>query len=150
MSWRRWLVRLAGWSAFLLVVSATSVNAGDETCRPEPVTPETPSGIAGCTLDGPTAGKASTWGGATAAAQWCVYPWTDCGSVRVTSHETGVSIVAQVGMFCDCWWTSDRRLVDLTRNQVLALGLDPADGLFTVTVEPIRAAPAAMSDTAVR
>ena len=150
MRWRRWAVRLVGWTVFMLVVSVSAVNGGDETCRPERVTPETPSGIAGCTLDGPTAGKASTWSGRTAAAQWCVYPWTDCGSVRVTSHATGLTIVAPVGMFCDCWWTSDRRLVDLTRAQVLALGLDPADGLFAVTVEVLGSPTPMLPDTSTR
>ena len=150
MSWRRFALRLLGVTVFSLALAAP-VGAGDETCRPEPITPETPSGIAGCTIDGPTVGVASTWGGTTTAAQWCVYPWTDCGWVRVTSHLTGLSIESRVGTFCDCWWSSDRRLVDLTRGQVLALGLDPAAGIFEVTVTVLEAPTAipAMSDTAV-
>jgi hypothetical protein len=127
-----------------LLLLPSPVRAGDD-CRPEPITAHTPSGIAGCTLDGPTDGIASTWGGDVAAAQWCVYPWTDCGSATVTSHETGITITVSIGMFCDCYWETDRRLIDLTIEQVLSLGLDPAAGLFDVTVTPL----APLPDTAV-
>ena len=72
-----------------------------------------------------------------AAAQWCVYPWHDCTPIQVQSHQTGVSIVVTPEQFCHCFWMTDRRLVDLTRDQVLALGLDPSAGLFAVTVTPI-------------
>lgn len=119
------------------LASAAPVDAGDETCQPIAVTWYSPSGQAGCTLDGPTHGVASWYPGAAAAANWCTWPWDECGSVRVTSHLTGVTITVPVAMYCDCWWTSDRRLVDLTAGQVAALGLDPADGIFAVTVEPI-------------
>lgn len=126
--------------AFLAIVAlfgAAPVDAGDETCYPVAVGPDTPSGIAGCTLDGPTAGVASWHPGHVAAANWCTWPFTGCGWVRVTSHATGIRILAPVAMYCDCWWTSDRRLVDLSLGQVRALGLDPADGTYAVTVEPM-------------
>jgi hypothetical protein len=113
------------------------VRAGDETCHSIPIGPNTPSGVAGCTLDGPTDGKASWYPGTYAAVNWCVYPWRDCGWIAIQSHRTGVVIRVAPHMFCDCYWFSDRRLVDLTLRQVLALGLDPADGTFAVTVTPL-------------
>jgi hypothetical protein len=123
--------------AVLFLAIAATARAGDETCFPIEVTWYSPSGVAGCTLDGPTDGVASVYGGAAAAANWCVFPWTDCGYVRVQSHQTGLTITVPVAMYCDCWWTSDRRLVDLTFDQVAALGLNPEAGLFDVTVTPI-------------
>ena len=124
----------------LAFAGAAGVRAGDETCYPIPVTWYSPSGLAGCSLDGPTAGIASWYSGTSAAANWCTYPWRDCGWVTVQSHQTGVTITVEVKSFCDCYWpTADRRLIDLTRGQVLALGLDPAAGLFDVTVTPASA-----------
>lgn len=119
------------------LASAAPVDAGDETCYPIEVTWYSPSGVAGCSLDGPTTGVASWYGGTAAAANWCTWPWDDCGWVRVQSHATGLTIIVPVAMYCDCWWTTDRRLVDLTAGQVAALGLHTADGIFAVTVEPI-------------
>jgi hypothetical protein len=113
------------------------VRAGDETCHSIPIGPNTPSGVAGCTLDGPTDGKASWYPGSSAAVNWCLYPWHDCGWIAIQSHRTGVVIRVAPHMFCDCWWTTDRRLVDLTLRQVLAMGLDPADGTFAVRVTPM-------------
>lgn len=121
----------------VLLALATAVRAGDGTCHAIPVTADTPSGIAGCTLDGPTDGVASWYSGGTAAVNWCTYPWRDCGWIAVQSHATGLVIRIAPHQFCDCWWTTDRRLVDLTFKQVLALGLNPADGLFAVTVTPL-------------
>ena len=121
----------------LLALAATA-RAGDETCYPIEVTWYSPTGIAGCTLDGPTDGIASTYPGDVAAANWCVWPWDDCGSVTVQSHQTGLTITVPVAMYCDCYTnTSDERLIDLTPGQVLALGLNPEAGLFDVTVTPL-------------
>lgn len=133
MTSRRWGSLIV---ALAFVAIAAVAKAGDETCYAIDVTWYSPSGVAGCTLDGPTDGKASTYPGEAAAANWCTWPWTDCGSVSVQSHVTGVTITVPVAMYCDCWWTTDRRLVDLTPDQVRALGLDPADGIFAVTVTP--------------
>lgn len=119
----------------LIVVSA--VRAGDEDCVPEPASIWAPAGVSGCSLDGPTSGKASTYPGSVAAANWCTHPWTDCGMAQVQSHLTGLEITVPVGMYCHCFWMSDRRLIDLTASQVRALGLDPADGIFAVTVTPL-------------
>jgi hypothetical protein len=129
---------------------ASVAKAGDETCHRIPVTAYSPSGVAGCTLDGRTDGKASWYSGSSAAVNWCLYPWRDCGWIAVQSHRTGVVIRVAPHMFCDCWWTTDRRLVDLTLRQVLALGLDPADGTFAVTVTPLSDPNGLLPDTSTR
>lgn len=122
----------------VILALAATARAGDETCeRYTPVPPHEPTGIKGCTLDGPTDGIASTYPGDAAAANWCTWPFDGCGSVRVQSHVTGLTITVPVAMYCDCYWTSNRRLIDLTPGQVAALGLDAADGLFDVVVTPI-------------
>ena len=124
------------------------VEAGDEDCYSIPVTWYSPTGIAGCTLDGPTDGIASTYPGDVAAANWCTYPWDDCGSVIVQSHDTGLTITVPVAMYCDCYTgTAQERLVDLTPGQVAALGLDHARGLFPVTVTPVSSAPMMLPNT---
>lgn len=123
--------------ALCFLAIAATARGGDETCYAIPADQWAPAGTAGCTLDGPTEGVASTWSGDVAAAQWCLYPWTDCTAVRVQSHRTGLSIVVKPAMFCHCWWMTDRRLVDLTHGQVLALGLDASRGLWPVTVTPL-------------
>lgn len=146
MNGRRWAIRLGAWIAFMLIVSVMPVRAGDETCQRTPITAETPSGIAGCTLDGPTIGVASHWNGSTVAAQWCVYPWKDCGSVSIRSLDTGRVVTAAVGQFCDCLWTTDRRMVDLPRGVVDALGLSWDAGIYAVEVTPSVTLP----DTSVR
>jgi hypothetical protein len=69
----------------------------------------------------------------------CLYPWTDCTPIRVTSLVTGRSIVVQPSMFCDCYTrTPDQRLVDLDPRSVALLGLDWDQGLYRVTVRPAR------------
>ena len=75
MTPRRWTSLLI--AALFLIVAATAVKAGDETCAVIEVEWFSPSGVAGCSLDGPTQGKASTYPGDVAAAQWCLYPWTN-------------------------------------------------------------------------
>ncbi len=95
-----------------------------------------------------TDGTASWWHGNVAATHDCTWPWTDCQPIAVTSHLTGLRIVITPAMWCQCYvGTSRERLVDLTRSQVRALGLDAADGLFDVTVEHVSAT-SGLPDTA--
>lgn len=132
------IVRVLRISLLLLVSTTSIVKAGDNTCYPIPITINSPSGTAGCTLDGPTDGKASWYHGMVAAANWCVYPWENCQTVSVTSHRTGRIIYVTPGSFCDCYWpTANRRLIDLTPSQVLALGEKLSTGLYVVTVTPV-------------
>lgn len=113
------------------------VAGGDETCYSIEVGVNTPSGIAGCTIDGPTVGVVSWYHGTVAAANWCVYPWKVCGAFSVTSQQTGKTIVVSPHSFCDCYWFTDRRLVDLIPSQIEALGLPLSGGLYTVIVTPL-------------
>lgn len=88
----------------------------------------------GCEIYGE--GVASWYHGTTAARNDCVWPWVACTPIRITALETGKVIVVEPAMYCDCYTgTANQRLVDLTLNQVYALGLDPARGLFRVRVE---------------
>jgi len=108
-------------------------------CHPEPVTANTPSGIAGCIQWGE--GKASYYtptgnGVAMNYCTWVLRHTQGCGSVSITSLDTGVTVTAPVVDFCDCYWTTDRRLVDLQGGVVHALGLDPNRGIWRVRVEP--------------
>ena len=74
---------------------------------------------------------------------WDVRHSTGCGSVRVTSHDTGLSVVTEVGEWCHCYVNAPgpngetERLIDLTRPLVAALGLDWDTGMYRVTVEPV-------------
>lgn len=104
-------------------------------CGPYPVTEHSPTGIAGCAVYGD--GTASRWGGPGVAVNSCVYPWRTCQPIRITARTTGMSIVVQPTMFCDCYTgTADQRLVDLDPASLSALGLNFADGLYPVHVEP--------------
>ncbi|MBA3586504.1 MAG: hypothetical protein H0W41_02570 [Chloroflexi bacterium] len=128
----------------VILALAATARAGDETCEPTPETIWHPAGVEGCTLDGPTDGIASTYPGEFAAANWC--SWTlrhsvGCGTWTVQSLTTGVTITVAPGEFCHCYTgTPDERLIDLTPEQVAALGLDVRDGLFAVTVTPLEVA----------
>lgn len=107
------------------------------TCRSEPVTEHTPTGIAGCVIYGD--GTASRWPGPGVARNDCVYPWTDCTPITITSHETGLSITVTPTMFGDLYTGTDKeRIVDLDPAAVEALGLNWDDGLYPVTVEPAK------------
>lgn len=118
----------------LVILLAHPANAA-AACRTAAVTPNTPSGVVGCVVYGE--GVASMWSGPGAARNDCVYPWDDCQPVSVRSLQTGLVIVVQPTMFCDCYVTTDPRIIDLDPAMVSALGLDPAEGLWPVRVEPV-------------
>jgi len=122
---------------FLALWLAAPTPVGAE-CEPEPVTVNTPTGIAGCVVYG--AGIASHWQGPGVARNDCVWPWNECQAIRITSLDTGRSIEVVPTMFCDCYTTTTgERIVDLDPAAVAELGLDPAQGLYPVFVEPVRA-----------
>ena len=116
---------------------AGMVSAECVSYPPNP--PHEPSGVKGCVLYGE--GTASTWGGPGVARNDCVYPWTDCTPIRITSLDTGLSIEVTPIMYCDCYMRpgpngEQTRIVDLGPSEVAALGL-PGPGLWPVRVEPI-------------
>jgi hypothetical protein len=118
--------------AFLLLALFPTSAAAE--CRPYPITEHSPTGIVGCVVYGE--GIASRWPGPGVARNDCEWPWTGCTTIRITSLDTGRSIVVTPTMFCDCYTgTADERLVDLDPAAVSALGLDWSRGLYRVTVE---------------
>jgi hypothetical protein len=90
-------------------------------------------------------GRASFYAGTSVARNDCVFPWTDCAPITITARATGRSVTLTPHMYCDCYLgdgdPSNDRMVDLTPQVVAELGLDPAAGLFEVSVEPASASP---------
>lgn len=123
--------------AILLFVSPARAVDG---CYPVPVTPNTPTGIAGCLRFGDGIGSeygTSGFGVAMNFCTWVLRHTQGCGSVMVTSRDTGLSVIAPVVDFGDLYTgTPDERIVDMLPGVVKALGLDPARGLYPVTVMP--------------
>jgi hypothetical protein len=132
----------------LLVLTAVNV-AGVAAVEPyppapgceeyPPIQPHEPSGVKGCERYG--IGDASRYPGSGVARNDCVYPWTACTPIQITSLETGISIIVTPTMFCDCYQRpgpngETLRLVDLDPATVAALGLDWNDGMYDVSVEP--------------
>lgn len=141
-------VVLVFWGLFAFgyaMLFAADLAFGYTGCRPEPITVNTPTGIAGCVVYGE--GTASHWQGPGVARNDCVWPWTACQPIRITSLSNGRSAVFTPTMFCDCYTGTPReRIVDLDPAALALLGLDPALGLYPVKVEPVDALP----DTALR
>lgn len=121
----------------LLAIAATARAGGPYPgCEPEPVTPSTPTGIAGCEVFG--SGIASHYGpGGGVAMNFCTWERrhsTGCGSVTIRA-ATGLTATVPVVDFCDCYTgTADERVVDLQYAVLAQLGLDPARGLYPVQV----------------
>lgn len=114
-----------------------------EACEAVPITPNTPTGIAGCEAWGE--GIASHYGPGDGVAMnfctWTVRHSTGCGAVEITNLETGTVVIASVIDYCDCFLgTADQRLVDLQHGVVHRLGFDLSRGLYPVRVEPVREA----------
>lgn len=118
-------------------------------CTPEPASQWAPAGLICPPQYGE--GTASTWSGPGAARNDCIWPWTDCVTIRITSIVTSRSIIVTPVMWCHCYVNAPgpngetARLIDLDPSQVAALGLDASHGLFRVSVEP---ATVALPDTA--
>lgn len=124
----------------LATVWSLSTPSPTVACGPEPITVNTPSGISGCYQWG--IGKASTYGasGFGVAMNFCTWGLRHsdgCGRVSIKALDTGLKVVAPVIDFCDCYWLTDRRLVDMLPGVVAALGLDRARGIWQVDVEPL-------------
>jgi hypothetical protein len=67
---------------------------------------------------------------------WTLRHEKGCGSVTVTALSTGISLRVPVVDFCDCYTgTSDERIIDLQGGLLPLLGLNPAQGLWKVSVE---------------
>jgi hypothetical protein len=124
-----------------LLTTLSSLLLNDSVgCRPEPITEHTPTGVAGCVVYG--AGTASMWPGPGVARNDCTFPWDDCTPITITALSTGRSVTVTPTMFCDCYTgTPNQRIVDLDPATVAALGLDPSQGLWPVTVQPLRLLP---------
>lgn len=130
---------------FLLIVpfppTPDSTLQAFDGCYSEPITPNTPTGIAGCEVFG--IGIASHYApGNGVAMNFCTWvrrhEGGGCGFVSIAAHDTGLSVVAPVIDFCDCYTgTSNQRTVDLQYTVVDLLGLSLDQGLYPVTVEKI-------------
>ena len=141
---RWWAIRIIFWIACAVVgftLGSATANAYDG-CEPEPITPNTPTGIAGCEVWGD--GIASHYGPGTGVAMnWCTWEvhaghTRPCGWVTIQSHQTGITVTVPVVDFCDCWLgdndPGNDRIVDLQYGVVDALGLNWEAGLYEVTV----------------
>jgi rare lipoprotein A (peptidoglycan hydrolase) len=136
-------------SAALFFLGTAVVGAGGPYagCEPTPVTPNTPTGVAGCEAWGE--GTASMYGPGNGAAHnactWTRRHTVGCGSVRITAVDTGRSVVVPLVDFCDCYLgdgdASNDRLIDLQYGVVDALGLNRSRGLWHVVVTPVGSAP---------
>jgi hypothetical protein len=149
--WKLVAIILAGLLYLVLAVT------GAQACGSTPVTPNTPTGIAGCEVFGE--GTASHYGpGSGVAMNFCTWERRHtygCGTVRITSVDTGLVVDAPVVDFCDCYTgTGDQRVVDLQYGVVAALGLDLSRGLYSVVVVPLQPsqgpAPVMLPDTALQ
>lgn len=115
----------------------TSFTSTNSTCYQIPVSPNTPTGIAGCERWG--IGIGSHYGPGNGVAMnfctWTLRHRAGCGTVTITSLDTGLSVTAPVVDFCDCYTTTSKeRIVDMQWGIVASLGLDTSQGLYKVEV----------------
>jgi hypothetical protein len=133
----------------VLLLIPTEVSATD--CEPEPASQWAPAGWVCPPMYGE--GIASTYPGSGAARNDCVYPWRECPSLVVMALDTGRSITVTPVTWCHCYVNAPgpngetARIIDLTPEQVAALGLELSKGLWAVRVEP---ATAALPDTSMK
>lgn len=118
------------------VVSTTISPTG---CYSIPVSPNTPTAIAGCERWG--IGVASHYGAGTGVAMnfctWTFRHTYGCGFVTIKSLQSGLTVTAPVIDFCDCYTgTADERVIDLQWSVVESLGLSRSQGLYEVEVWP--------------
>lgn len=124
----------------LLVAGAIwlfSIASQARACESVEVTPDTPTGIAGCYRSG--VGIASHYGpGNGVAMNFCTWEHRlnyGCGWATITSLQTGITVQAAVVDFCDCYTGTDReRIIDLQYGVVEALGLNWEAGIYDVSV----------------
>jgi hypothetical protein len=136
---RRARYRLLLWAIVLLLAAAVPTVRAADGCHSIPITSYSPTGVAGCPVYGE--GIASMWGGPGAARNDCTWPFKGCQPIAIRSLDTGLVITITPTMYCDCYTTTpDQRMVDLDPAMVAALGLDPAAGLFPVSVYPVDSA----------
>lgn len=132
------LLSLVGFVVWVLVGWFVWSSLASAACEPEPITVNTPTGIAGCEVWGE--GTASHYGPGNGVAMnfctWELRHTQGCGKVRIVSLDTGIDTVVPVVDFCDCYTGTPRqRIVDLQYGVVAALGLDLSQGLYLVRVE---------------
>lgn len=119
---------------------STKATKNRNGCYPEPVTPNTPTGIAGCERWG--IGIASHYGpGGGVAMNFCTWTYRTshgCGWVKVKSLQSGLTVTVPVVDFCDCYTTTpDERIIDLQWGVVESLHLNLSQGLYKVEVWPV-------------
>jgi hypothetical protein len=131
------LIAILGFTLLFWLMVPRAVNAECQTYPPNP--PHEPTGIKGCEIYGE--GIASRYPGNGVARNDCVYPWTNCQTIKITSLETGLTAIVTPMMYCDCYTgTTDERIVDLDNFTLGLLGLNWNDGLYPVRVEPVNGA----------
>lgn len=122
-----------GFAVAVLLSVVLDVRAGCEMTAREAYNP---TGWEGCSTYGE--GLATRWPGEGVARNDCLWPWTACQPIRITSRDTGRSIIVRPKMFCDCWTRTVRqKLVDLDRRTLAELGLPWDRGVYRVRVTPV-------------